>query len=258
MVVVVSGRFPVPLRVRFQQPGENEVACALALLEQLIARLGRRYFDILVADALYLQAPFTQRFRQLGWRWVIILKKYQPESAATAERLMAGPPQGKPAHAKVELDHWYLPELYWPAADRAVPLLKSVRCCLRRQAVIRDKKFSPRQQRQTVKEIRTNYFAGNLELGSIPPLFLYELGRSRWRIDVEVFQTLTVDYHLKHATAHRPTAFPVRIMVRVPAYTLTLVFHHREVLSHPGPRTPTTLRQLARALRSPAPALDSS
>jgi hypothetical protein len=50
--VVVSGPFPVPLALHFQQPGESEAACAAALLEELVRYLGRRYFDIVVADAL--------------------------------------------------------------------------------------------------------------------------------------------------------------------------------------------------------------
>ena len=91
-VIVVSGPFPVPLGLRFQQPGEGEVSCALALLEDLIRSLGRRCFDILVADALYLQKPFVERIEQLGLRWVINLKDNQPDLAAAAERMTLGPP----------------------------------------------------------------------------------------------------------------------------------------------------------------------
>jgi len=59
-LTVVSTPFPIPLGIRFQKNGESEVACTLALLEDLIERLGRRFFDLLVADALYLQKPFVE------------------------------------------------------------------------------------------------------------------------------------------------------------------------------------------------------
>lgn len=258
MVVVVSGRLPVPLGLRFQRPGESEVACALALLEDLIAGLGRRYFDLLVADALYLQAPFIRRLDELGLRWVISLKNNQPDLAATAERLMAGPPQASEPLPDGRLDYWYLPELYWPAADRTVAVLKSIRHCARRHTVIRDKKLSAARQRQTAEEVTTHYYATNLELGLIPPLFVYQLGRSRWRIETEVFQTLTVDCHLKHAAAHRPTALPIWTIIRVLAYTLSLLFYHRQVLSHAGSGLPATFREFAQLLRQLAPSLDSS
>ncbi len=60
VVTVVSTPFPIPLGVRFQKQGEGEVACALALLQDLVGQLGRRFVDLLVGDALYLQAPFVQ------------------------------------------------------------------------------------------------------------------------------------------------------------------------------------------------------
>jgi len=40
-VVLVSTSFPIPLGVRFQKNGEGEVACALALLQDLVGNLGR-------------------------------------------------------------------------------------------------------------------------------------------------------------------------------------------------------------------------
>jgi len=55
VVAVVSTAFPIPLGVRFQKNGEGEVACAPALLQDLTGQLGRRFLDVLVGDALYLQ-----------------------------------------------------------------------------------------------------------------------------------------------------------------------------------------------------------
>ncbi len=99
-VIVVSGAFPVPLGVRFQQPGESEVSCALALLQDLVQCLGRRDFDILVAGALYLQKPFAEQIGKLGLRWVINVKDNQPELAADAERLTFRPPDASQADAR--------------------------------------------------------------------------------------------------------------------------------------------------------------
>ena len=65
-VTVVSTPFPIFLGVRFQKSGETEVACSLALLQELVAKLGKRFVDILVADALYLQTPFVQALESLG------------------------------------------------------------------------------------------------------------------------------------------------------------------------------------------------
>jgi len=85
-----------------------------------------------------------------------------------------------------------------------------------------------------VVEQSTNFYASDLELGIIPPVFVHQLGRSRWVIDTEVFQTITTDGHLKKPSVHqgRGQALIVLTMIRVLAFTLTLVFFHRQVRSH--------------------------
>ena len=89
-VTIVSSAFPIPLGIRFQRNGETEVACTLSLLQDLLDRVGRRFLDLLVADALYLQTPFARAVEDLGLDWVINLKDNQPELLAEAQRLSAG------------------------------------------------------------------------------------------------------------------------------------------------------------------------
>ena len=83
-------------------------------------------------------------------------------------------------------------------------------------------------------EQSTNFYATNLKLGSIPPLFLHQLGRSRWQIDADVFQTITNEGALKQPSLHQgyEQALVVLTMIRVLAFTLTQVFYHRQVCSH--------------------------
>jgi len=251
-VVVVSGKFPVPLGLRFQQPGECEVACARLLLQDLVKSLGRRYFDILVADAIYLQKPFIEHIEQLGLGWVINLKENQPDLLASAKHLTAGPAHGTDANKDRQLDFWHLPEIYWPVADRSIRVLKTVCRRQRSRVVVKDKSVPARRQTQSTEEIATNFYASNLELGAIPPLFLHQLGRSRWKIDAQVFQTITTDSHLKKPSAHQSQALVVLTMIRLLAYTLSLLFYHRQVLSHRSSAAPTSFCELATSLRRPA------
>ena len=81
-------------------------------------------------------------------------------------------------------------------------------------------------------EVSTNFYATNFVLGLVSPLFIYRLGRSRWRIDTEVFQTITTNCHLKHPAVHQTTALVVLTMIRFLAYTLSLVYYLRQVCSH--------------------------
>jgi hypothetical protein len=231
-VTVVSTPFPIPLGIRFQKDGEAEVPCALALLQDLVDQLGRRFVDILVGDAIYLQAPFVQAVEGLGLDWAFTLKENQPDLLREAERFTAGPPAAIESDPDRELRWWHLPEVDWPVADRLVRIVKTVRIVHKREVTVTQDGLHRKKTKTGVTEESTNFYATNFELGSIPPLFVYQLSRSRWRIDTEVFQTLTSDCHLKHPAVHQSTALVVLTMIRLLAYTLSLVFYHQQIRSH--------------------------
>jgi Transposase DDE domain len=207
----------------------------LSLLQDLLNRVGRRFLDLLVADALYLQAPFVRAVEGLGLEWVINLKDNQPELLGEAQRVTAGPAQHRQSQDQDELQLWHAPEVYWPVADRSIRVVKTVRT--QRKNRIRvglNDAGRKRPQKEVVVEQSTNFYASNLELGAIPAMFVHQLGRSRWLIDTAVFQTITTDGHLKKPSVHqgRGQALLVLTMIRVLAFTLTLVFFHRQVRSH--------------------------
>ena len=114
-------------------------------------------------------------------------------------------------------------------------MVKTVRQqAVNRVRVERNEEGKKSAVKESVVQQGTNFYASNLELGSIPPLFIHQLGRSRWIIDTTVFQTMTTDAHLKRPSVHQGSAkaLVVLTMIRVLAYTLTVVFLHRQVRSH--------------------------
>jgi hypothetical protein len=245
VVVLVSTEFPIPLGVRFQKNGEAEVSCALALLQDLVRQLGRRFLDVLVGDALYLQAPFVQEVERLGLVWAFTLKENQPELLREAERLTQESPIGVQEEPGREIRYWHLPEVDWPVADRQIRVVKTVRIEQQHRVTVSAKDAARIKGKMAMSQPSTNFYATNFELGSISPLFLHQLSRSRWRIDTEVFQTITTDCHLKHPAVHQTTALVVLTMIRFLAYTLSLVFYHRQVRSH-ARRKCDTFHELAK------------
>lgn len=236
LATVVSSDFPIPLGIRFQKKGESEVACSLALLEELLQKLGRRFIDVLVADAIYLQTPFVQAAENLGLDWVINLKANQPDLLAESERILSAQAPHPPLIGQPdELLLWYEPEVDWPVAERDIGVVKTVRTRSRNIQRIKSAENGDRRiVRETVVDQTTNFYASNLKLGAIPPLFIHQLGRSRWKIDAEVFQTITNEGALKQPSLHQgfERALVVLTMIRVLAFTLAQVFYHRQVRSH--------------------------
>lgn len=194
--------------------------------------MGRRFLDLLVADALYLQVPFVRAVEALGLDWVVNVKDNQPELLAEAQRLTAGAALDRHNDEQQELQLWHAPEVYWPVANRSIRVVKTLRTQRKNRIRVKINEAGRRRPlKEMVIEQSTNLYASNLELGTIPPVFVHQLGRSRWVIDTELFQTITTAGHLKNPSVHqgRGQALLVLTMIRVLAFTLTLVFFHRQV-----------------------------
>lgn len=246
-VTLVSTPFPVFLGISFQKAGETEVACSLDLLEQLVGQLGRRFLDVLVADALYLQTPFVRAIEAWGLEWVISLKDNQPLLLAEAECLTTGPAPVQWSTGKDDFSLWHLPEVDWPVAERTVRVVKTVRVQKIKRVKIASVGAHRNKKKEEVSVQSTNIYATNVNLGSIPAEFIQQLGRSRWTIDAAAFQTLTTDCHLKQPSVHQEVALVVLTMIRVLAYTLMMVFYHRQVRSHCR-KAPPSFCEAARSL----------
>lgn len=258
-VPVVSASFPVFRGIRLQKSGETEVACSLALLQELVAMRGKRFVDILAADALDLQTPFIRALEPLGLEWVIHLKDNQPDLAAEAGRLTNRPADDRQAGAQEQRQLWHLPAVDWPVADRLVGVVKTVRVRKANRVAVRKQDGRPIREKQPAPIVSANYYATNVDLGAIPPLFIHRLGRSRWAIDAQAFPTITTDCHLKQPSVHQSCALLMLTMIRVLASTLALVFYYRQVRSHCR-RPPPSFCEMARQLgcRFLALRLDSS
>ena len=161
--------------VRFPKNGEGEVACALAPLQDLVGQLGRRFLDVLLGDALYLQAPLVKEHEvaRLGLVWAFTLKENQPELLHEAERCtQASPPEVQDEPGR-EIQYWDLPDLDWPVADRRVQVVKTVRLEQQRRVTVREKEGHRSKGKTAVAQSSTNFYATNFELGSISPLFIH-------------------------------------------------------------------------------------
>ena len=185
------------------------------------------------------------------------VEMHQPDLLAEAGRLTAGAPQYHETTPQQYLQLWHLPEVDWPVADRVVRVVKTVRLQNAKRVKVEERpievpqieepkaentegrnsegekpKYSRVKTKQPAPIVSTNFYASNVDLGAIPPYFIHQLGRSRWTIDTQAFQTITTDCHLKQPSAHQDCALIVLTMIRVLACTLTMVFYYRQVRSH--------------------------
>jgi hypothetical protein len=159
-VVLVRMPFPLPLGIRFQKDGETEVAGAIALLPELDQHLGRRFLDLVVGDALYLQQGFVNAGESLDLEWVFNLKENQPELLAEAQRLTQGPAETTLSNPQEDVQLWHAPEVDGPLANRSLRVVKTFRLQkVHRVQVIREESGKKQKTRQAVPQASTNFCA---------------------------------------------------------------------------------------------------
>src|SRR5438045_3997128 len=89
---IVSSPTKPFLALEWLQPGEGEDTAALRLLARLPEIYGSRFFDVLLLDALYAQAPVLKIAERIGWDLIVSLKQNQRDLYQSAIRLFTRRP----------------------------------------------------------------------------------------------------------------------------------------------------------------------
>jgi hypothetical protein len=203
---IVSSPAKPLLAVEWLQPGEGEDTAALRLLSQLPELYGGRFFDILLLDSLYAQAPTLKLAGQIGWDLVITLKQENRELYQSAMRLFQSRPPDQcfrepQGHQRTEVELWETDGLpFTQNHPQPVRVLRS-------EEKVTEPHF--RQGKPTL-ETTSHLWVWITTLGAtvFPAQTVWRLGHSRWKNENNGWNDLTQNWALKHgflhACKHRP------------------------------------------------------
>jgi len=251
------------LAIEWLQPGEGEETAALRLLNRIGDLYGRRFFDILLLDALYAQAPVLQLAEQIGWDLVISLKQNLPDLYRSAIRLFArrdpdssftDQHDGK----TYEVQLWDTPGLPFSGDD---PRLVRV---VRSEETLTENHY---RQRRRQPETTSHEWLWITTLAStvFSAQQVRQLGHDRWKLENNGWNDLTQNWAFKHgylhACRHRPSTrsadggrqlvpnrgLPAVTLILLLAFTLCAAFTLRH--SKLFRRYPMTAIQVAHQLR---------
>jgi len=194
------------LAIEWLQPGEGEDTAALRLLEKLPDLYGSRFFDVLLLDALYAQAPVLKLAERNGWDLVISLKQNQRELYQSAIRLFASRPADDCGSEKNEgkdyqFQLWDSEGLPF-SADHPQPV----------RVVRSEEKLTQNHYRQRKLQPETTehewLWITTLDAQAFPAKLVRRLGHDRWKQENNGWNDLTQNWALKHgflhACRHRP------------------------------------------------------
>ncbi len=196
------------LALEWLQPGEGEDTAALRLLRRLPELYGSRFFDILLLDSLYPQAPLLQLARDIDWDVVITLKQEKRDLDQNAMALFRAraPDQlfcEQSANTATEVQLWHTDGLPFTQDDP-----EPVRVVWSRERVTQQHRRPEGLQPETTDH--EWIWITTLDAKAFPAPVVRGLGHQRWKQENNGWNDLTQNWALKHGflqtPAHEPRA----------------------------------------------------
>jgi len=203
---IVSSPVKALLAIEWLQPGEGEDTAALRLLAKLPALYGSPFFDILLLDSLYAQAPVLRLAARCGWDLVVTLKQEARDVYQSATRLFESrapdveysePHEGGTLEAQI----WDTEGLPF---SQEFP--QPVRVVESRERLTQ----SHYRQGERTSETTTHrwLWITTLDAHTFPVKQVWRCGHARWKNENNGWNDLTQNWALKHgflhACRHRP------------------------------------------------------
>ena len=209
------------LDVEAQLPGENEVATALRLLARVLPAYPRA-FQLLLADALYAQAPFLNFLIGHGKQVLLVLKEERRELYKDVLGLLPLVAPQKGQYRSRDCLWWDVSDLTsWSNVSVPVRVVRSEETYqVRRQS---DKQMSPGEERMDV-EVTTLPTAREASTALV-----VHLGHARWDIENYGFNELVNGWHADHIYKHDPQAIEAFTLLAFLAYNLFHAFLARNI-----------------------------
>jgi Transposase DDE domain len=210
------GRAPLRLLLDAepQRPGEDEVATALRLLERVLTAYPRA-FDLVLADALYAQAPFFNFLLARGKHALVVLKDERRDLYQDVRGLLAlvQPRQGR--YLSRQCLWWDFPDLSsWPQVKARLRVIRSQETSLVHRQLTRE------VEKQTSDWI----WVTTLPAGHLCTEWAVRIGHQRWDIENYGFNELVQGWHADHVYKHHASAIETFLLMALLAYNLYHAF----------------------------------
>jgi hypothetical protein len=228
------------LDVELLQPGEGEETAAKRLLERVFAHFPR-FFDVVVGDALYFDAPFINFCLDRHKHVIITAKGDHRLLVQDAHGLFGQQPPGcwDERNRKLTVRFWDAEGFTsCEGVKRPLRVLRTEETELRRERIAG-------QWKETEQTTPWSWVT-TLSKTQLSTRGLWQCGHARWDIENDCFNTLATHWGLDHCFKHAADAIVNFLLTSFIVYAAQQSFWQRNLKS--APRTTLTLIGLAREL----------
>jgi hypothetical protein len=237
---LIDQELALVLDVELLRPGEGEETAAKRLLERVFTNYPR-FFDVVVADALYFDAPFINFCRDHHKHVIVTAKGENRLLVQDAAGLFAEQPPGRwvDDHGQRTVRFW--DEEGFTSCEGVKPPLRF----LRTEETVHKRERIAGQWQET-DETTTWSWATTLTKAQLSTRGLWRCGHGRWDIENDCFNTLATHWGLNHCFKHTAQAIVNFLLTSFVVYALLQSFWLRNL--KPALRAGLTLIALAREL----------
>jgi hypothetical protein len=209
----------LPLDMEPQRPGEDEVKCAMRLLERILKDYPRA-FDLIIADGLYAQARFFKFIIKHGKDVIAVLKDDRRELFRDAQGLFKKEKSTVYQEGMVKKECWDIEEFRsWDQLDYPVRVVCS-----------RETRKIKRQKTKAFEEEVTQWvWVSTIAKRRLDTQNFIKFAHDRWKIENNGFHELVNYWHSDHIYRHDPVAIEAFGLVTMLAYILFHAFIGRNL-----------------------------
>jgi hypothetical protein len=227
--MLLSGELRLWLDIEPQQPGDDEIAAALRLLERVLKQYPRA-FDLVLGDALYTDPRIYTLCQKHSKDVLTVLKNEQRNLLQDARRLFE---DREPQELSPTCQAWDLCGFNtWPQVGREVRVVQT-----------RETQQVRRQLGQVTETLHSEWvWVTTLSANRACTAAVVALGHARWQIENQGFNELVTRWAADHLYRHHPNALLIFWLLALLAFNLFFAFVRRHLqLQRRGELTPQHL-----------------
>jgi hypothetical protein len=208
---IVNAGVTLPCDLELYGPGDSEHAAGQRVLQRGVAALGARFADFVVVDSKFATAPFLHVAGELGLRVVARVKDNLPQLVAAAqERFVMQRPTATFRDGRDEIEMWDADD-FEPWAGLRWPKVRVLKY----------------RQRKPTGKIVEAYWLTDWPLSAVPSAALYQMAKSRWEIENEVFNVAKTYHGLEHVCHHHGNSLVVSWLITLLAISIETLYRLR-------------------------------
>ena len=217
---LLNTQIDLPLDIEPILDGENEVAAAKRIVQRLCDNY-TRFFDVVVADALYMEGPFVNFCVGRGKDVIIVLKNNYPSLIEDAQGLFS----------QIEPETWQINGRTIQIWDADGFKTDTVDVPLRVLHTIETYTEKVEENGRIIEREVTKswWWATTIPSQRLRTRHLWKIGHSRWLIENNIFNTLCQHWSLDHCYKHDPVAIVNFVLMLFIAFTLAQCFYKRNL-----------------------------